>query len=205
MSKASQREARERNEEESRQREQKFSLTLAEWMQTFSEYFRQEPPTQKAMVAYTVGLEDLSLAELKLGCAEALKTCEFFPKVADIREALRVARDRIGYGHSPAEPETGTPMTKQEREAIAKSISEVGKSFGTFPSRFEGQHWTPEAGWMPKSSVVKDEKPELNRVDLRPSAQWSREETEKYMLQRGFVREGATWVKQDAIRQPGED
>lgn len=207
MSKASQREARERKTLQDQERRSRFLTTLKEWLSIFASYYQNQGSTasEEAVTAYRIGLEDLSEAELKLACAEAIKVCAFTPKVSDIREGLRAARDRIGYGHSPAEAETGTPITKQEREAIAKSIREVGKSFGEMPDRFKGQHYTRETGWMPTSGAVKDEKPELNRVDMRASAQWSSEEKEIYMLARGFTKEGAVWKMKRGVREAGED
>lgn len=80
------------------------------------------------MLAYRGALEHLTPEELSMGCKEALKVCEFIPKVSEILTGLRVARERIGaYGQSPSSPDDGSPMTQAERDAIGKQIREVGR------------------------------------------------------------------------------
>jgi len=61
-----------------------FLDSLQKWLALFVAHFRQEL-TELSVVAYQIGLQDLTVAALNRGCERALKECDFFPKVHDIR------------------------------------------------------------------------------------------------------------------------
>lgn len=89
MSKKAQREMQEKKEQDSAERERRFSSTLAEWMQTFVEYYKENPPSDSAMLLYKSTLEHLSPEALAIGCKEAVKRCDHIPRAKDILEAYR--------------------------------------------------------------------------------------------------------------------
>ena len=76
----------------------------------------------------------------------------------------------------------------KEPRDIAAAILEAGRKLG-HSDRFKGQHWTSEFGWMPTSGNSKDERPELNATDDRPSAMWTEDEKDAYLAAHGLLRE----------------
>jgi hypothetical protein len=164
---------------------------ILKWVRRLSVHYRTELSETEQNI-YLEELGEFAPSRIDVGFHRALHDCEYIPRVADI-----VTRMPEADFLSTAEPDTGTPANDFERQAITNSILELGKSLGKH-SRFEGQHWTAEHGWMPVSGKIADEKPELNRTDSRPSAQWSPEETEEYMSARGFMKVGNAWIKKGA-------
>lgn len=126
MSKTSQRDERQRNWEESQEKERKFSSTLAEWIQVFAEYSRQDPLSETAMLAYREGLKHLSPKELEIGCKEAIKLTTYFPKVSEILEGLRVSRERTPFG-TAIQYEDNDPIRPEDLTAINEAFAELGR------------------------------------------------------------------------------
>lgn len=52
-------------------------------------------PTSEQIEIYWQELADLTSAELELGFSEALKRVKFFPKIAEIRQCLDIALERM--------------------------------------------------------------------------------------------------------------
>jgi hypothetical protein len=129
MSKRSQSEKRQKIEEERQQKQQKFSSTLSEWLQAFAQYYKQETPNETVMLLYQAGLEHLSVDALNLACKESIKRFMFFPKVAEILEALQAVRERMGPAVTTADYDN-PPMSEDERVQLAKDIVELGHEMG---------------------------------------------------------------------------
>lgn len=53
--------------------------------------------------------------------------------------------------------------SEQWRTKLLEHVRAALGNLGKIPSRFDGQHWTPEFGWKPVSGDIRDEKPELNK------------------------------------------
>ena len=130
MSKKSQREQRQKKEELSREREQKFSATLADWLQAFAEYYRQDPPTETAIALYSAALGHLSPEELNVGCKEALRKCEYFPRAKEILDGLLDVRHRQETARmAPVMDETDKPTPEESallREGIKIATGDPG-------------------------------------------------------------------------------
>jgi hypothetical protein len=104
MSKKSEREARERKEQNEIERRLKFSTTLKGYLSTFGTLYRQDI-TEEAAGAYEVALQHLSPEALKIACDEAIKQCKFFPNPAEILQALKDFYDRTPMHATRAESE----------------------------------------------------------------------------------------------------
>lgn len=124
MSKRSQREARQRNEQSEQEKLAKFSSTLNGYLNTFGQVYRQEVGDE-SVAAYQAALRHLSPSELKLACDESIKRCKFFPNPAEILESLKVARDKLPV--ETGRPAEGEVMSQKERDGIAAEIRKVGQ------------------------------------------------------------------------------
>lgn len=140
MSKKSQQEARQKQEEIEQQKHLKFLDTLNGYLKMFAELLPRNkelgPLSEIGAAGYEIALKDLTPSELKIGCDEALKVCTFFPGPAEIRECLHKRRERTNaFGHSPSEPsESSRPMSKEDRDAIGEKIMEAGRRL-TMPGK----------------------------------------------------------------------
>lgn len=102
MSKRSEREQRENKQKQ----RSEFLEILGVYLKMFAECLPRSTElgasTDLSITAFDIALCDLSPSELKLACEESLRRCEWFPRPADIRESLRVARERLNeFGNSP--------------------------------------------------------------------------------------------------------
>jgi hypothetical protein len=108
MSKTSQREAREKNEQQETQRRSKIFETVHAYLRGFAEMYRMEISAEAAEM-YVSALQHLSPSNLKIACDEAVKQCKFFPNPAEILDALKTYQDRqpmyAGYVPPPREPD----------------------------------------------------------------------------------------------------
>jgi hypothetical protein len=66
---------------------------LGKWLALFGQHY-QQAIDELSVVAFQIGLSDLDAEELNTACIRALRECEFIPKVADIRNRCRQARDK---------------------------------------------------------------------------------------------------------------
>ena len=94
MSKKSERESREKREQQLLEIEARFSRTLLGYLQGFATYYRQDPPTEQALEMYGLGLRHLTPIELKAAFEESIRKCKFFPTVAEMLECLKEWKDR---------------------------------------------------------------------------------------------------------------
>ncbi len=59
-----------------------------------AEHYRAEVP-ELSLVVYREGLRDLTLEQISRAALEAVKHSKFFPTVAELREALAIANERL--------------------------------------------------------------------------------------------------------------
>lgn len=120
MSKASQHEARQRQEESEQQKRSKFLETLDYYLRMFTEVLPVSKElgtlTEIGIEAYDIGLRDLSPQELKCACEQALKTCRFRPSPGEIRECLRTYRERA-FGGTLVHYDDA-PLSEADKEAL---------------------------------------------------------------------------------------
>jgi hypothetical protein len=90
----------------------KFSQTLKRWLAVFSEHYRQ-PISKVSAVAYGEALCDLTPGQLDMACREAMRTSEFMPVAATIRNAL----ENMDSGEQFLGPrqENYPPVTDEDR------------------------------------------------------------------------------------------
>lgn len=67
------------------------SKCIGKWLRMLAEHYQQQI-NEAGMLAYYEGLRDLTVSEMELGFAQALKECAFIPKVADVRNGLKIAQ-----------------------------------------------------------------------------------------------------------------
>lgn len=121
MSKASQREARQIQDENEQQRRSKFLETLDYYLRMFSEILPVSKElgglTELGIEGYDIGLRDLSPEELKCACEQALKMCKFRPGPGEIRECLKMYRERAFGGTQVHYDENDAPSAEEIAEA----------------------------------------------------------------------------------------
>jgi hypothetical protein len=130
---------------------------------------------------YERGLSDVNDVDLSAACEICIRELKFFPMPAEILERVKKPDNFISTApRYPDEPS----LPGLDRKTMTAQIIEIGRNLGKIPNRFDGQHWTPENGWMPTSGAAKDYKPDLNKVDERPSAHWTEPEKESFLAAR---------------------
>lgn len=145
MSKASQREAKQKKEESEQEKLSKFSTTLRGYLNTFAELYRQEI-SDEAIAAYVLTLRHLSPRELEIACTEVMKKAQFFPRPAEILAALE---ERVGPVHHYRQEDIVpvTPEGRAESKRIFDSyMAEVKEKSESMP----GQRWSSDDGWLPR-------------------------------------------------------
>jgi hypothetical protein len=80
------------NAETSMPSAKRLNAQIAKWIAILQENFRTEISSELAEI-YMEALRDLSLEELIRGCSLAIRTCEYFPKVAEIIKLGRPAAE----------------------------------------------------------------------------------------------------------------
>lgn len=106
-----------------------WELVLGGWLARFQDHYRQKL-SKMSIDVYREMLSDLNVAELEAGCRQAIRSSEYMPTVATIRNALRSLRS------IEATPSTYMPYPKvdpSERLLTAeeeKRISEVRRKLG---------------------------------------------------------------------------
>jgi hypothetical protein len=98
MSKQSQRERRQKEEESKQKRRLEFLDTLNSYLKIFAEVLPRNKElgalTEAGTAGYEIALQHLSAYELKVACDEGLKTWNFFPSPGEIVAALEELRAR---------------------------------------------------------------------------------------------------------------
>lgn len=91
------------------QRRETFSVKLARWMATFGEAFNQSVTKERIAIYHQVLGAELTAEQLERACERALRSCRFFPTIAEIRELARHDEKR------QVEQETGRDCLDAER------------------------------------------------------------------------------------------
>lgn len=95
-------------------------------MAIFVEHYRQ-PISELSTLAFYEGLKDLSPREMEAACQEALRTSEFMPVVATIRQSL----ERVRASRADREEYAGVPLltypevSQEERERALAETEET--------------------------------------------------------------------------------
>jgi hypothetical protein len=74
--------------EVSKQSAKRFNEQIAKWIAILQEHFQTEISSQLADI-YLCALRELTIEELDRGCSMALRTCKFFPRLAEILELAK--------------------------------------------------------------------------------------------------------------------
>lgn len=129
MSKKSQREAREREEQKHQDAQLKFLAALEEWLKRLSVLPRRAAIDEDEVGTYAIALRHLSPKELTIACTEALRSQTFFPVPAEIIECLKTWRGRHPVGNFD-EPEPASEMTDEEKMEMKKLWDDAWKKIG---------------------------------------------------------------------------
>lgn len=78
------------------------------------------------MLAYREGLKHLSPKELEIGCKEAIKLTTYFPKVSEILEGLRIARERTPLA-TAIQYDEANPIAPEDLAAINEAFADLGR------------------------------------------------------------------------------
>jgi hypothetical protein len=161
---------------------ERFSSTLLEYLKYFAQYYRQDVPSEGALLVYQMGLQHLNEVELKAAFQESIQKCQFFPSVKEMLDCLNDWKDRQSV------PGTATHYEKVQESAEDKAIwdCEMGALFNELKSKspepMPGQRWTAEDGWLPREES------------------WRRE------LERDArATKPVAWHAPIVVREPGED
>ena len=87
-----------------------------EWLARFTEHYRQ-PISKISADTYREGLSDLNSAQLDAACREAMRTSEFMPVVATIRNALHKIQNTEVDNFTGVEWDPELERQRRERQA----------------------------------------------------------------------------------------
>lgn len=97
----------------------KLALVLTKWFRKWGDAFPSHEVTKLQVATYLEALDDLTPAQLEIGCKEATRTAEQFPKPGHIRAALysvgfdEQRHERPSYLDEP-------PISAEEREEAVR-------------------------------------------------------------------------------------
>lgn len=116
----------------------KLALVLTRWFQKWGDAFPSHEVTKLQMGTYLEALDDLTPDELDIGCREATRTAEQFPKPGHIRSALYTCFHGAQRLERPAyldEPPTsaedraaGEEFSRALKKTLAKKDTEMNSS-----------------------------------------------------------------------------
>lgn len=101
-----------------KQRLAKSAVVLTQWFRKWSDSFPSHDVTKLQMATYLEALDDLTPGQLEIGCREATRKAEQFPKPGHIRSALYAAGVDEQRHERPKYLDE-TPLTAEEREEAA--------------------------------------------------------------------------------------
>jgi hypothetical protein len=109
------------------------SCVIGKWARIFADHFGHSLSAEE-LAAIQLALDDLRPCDLEQACALALKECEFYPRVCDIRSrAARIAEKRRRASEDRSEQE------RREREQTqAASDTDRDEAKADFYRRLEG-------------------------------------------------------------------
>lgn len=96
----------------------KSAVVLTRWFRKWSDSFPSHDVTKLQMATYLEALDDLTPGQLEIGCREATRTAEQFPKPGHIRSALYAAGVDEQRHERPKYLDE-KPLTAEEREEAA--------------------------------------------------------------------------------------
>lgn len=96
----------------------KLALVLERWFQKWGDAFPSHEITKLQVATYTEALDDLTPEQLEIGCREATRKAEQFPKPGHIRSALYAAGVDEQRHERPKYLDEA-PLTPEEREEAA--------------------------------------------------------------------------------------
>lgn len=101
-----------------KQRLAKSAVVLTRWFRKWSDSFPSHDVTKLQMATYLEALDDLTPEQLEIGCREATRKAEQFPKPGHIRSALYAAGVDEQRHERPKYLDEA-PLTPEEREEAA--------------------------------------------------------------------------------------
>lgn len=113
----------------------KLALVLAPWFQKWADAFPSHEVTKLQMATYLEALDDFTPGQLEIGCKEATRRAEQFPKPGHIRSAFYAVgwdeqrHERPAYLDDPPlsaeEREEGARYSQAFRELLAEKDAEM--------------------------------------------------------------------------------
>lgn len=98
----------------------KLALVLTQWFRKWGDAFPSHEVTKLQVATYLEALDDLTPEQLEIGCREATRTAEQFPKPGHIHAALYA----VGWDEQRRERPSyldESPISAEEREQALKS------------------------------------------------------------------------------------
>src|SRR5262249_20081332 len=118
--------------EGSGERQRRFAelvLALEPWFLKWSDAFPSHAVTAMQIGTYAEALDDLTPSQLELGCREATRTAEVFPKPGHIRKALEAVddsgRDESYAGPRAVQYETVSQEERDSALEFSRKLREV--------------------------------------------------------------------------------
>jgi hypothetical protein len=137
MSKQSQREARQKEEEKEKLKHEKFLDTLNSYLKIFGELLPRNkelgPLTAVGVAGYEIALRHLSPEQLRKACEEGLTYWKFFPSSGEIAESWANVRKRqeeaaVSYGHSPSTHyDEGNRLSQEDLQVINEAFATLAE------------------------------------------------------------------------------
>ncbi len=124
------------NVEENRKKQlAQSALVLSKWFEKWLDAFPSHGVTTLQQLVYLEALDDLTPNQIELGCREATRTAEVFPKPGHIRNALKKVQsnDVQVLGPPLLEYDPPTPEEKAEREEWRRFYADEDKQERSAP------------------------------------------------------------------------
>lgn len=110
----------------------KSAAVLSKFFQKWQVVFPNHPASKAALAVYLEALQELSPSQIEIGCEEAQKKMEQFPKPGHIREGW-LARRSVGFeslGPPLLEWNEREDMTDAERKEAAEMCAKLRRNLG---------------------------------------------------------------------------
>jgi hypothetical protein len=150
------------NDDVNRQRlSSQRTIVLVRWFKTWMDMFPSHQITQNQMNGYLEALDDLTPEQIDVGCREASRTTEVFPKPAHIRAAMHTYYGQETVYSGP--PQLTYPeISQEEREAALEFSQKVREHFAKDRPK-DGEPGKKKLTIVPSKLSIEEQKAELKR------------------------------------------
>jgi hypothetical protein len=127
-----------RNDTERKERLAKSALVLTAYFKRWSLVFPTHEVSKDQLKVYLMDLDDLLPTELEIGCREASRVAEQFPKPGHIRRALHESLSHREEMLGPPRLEY-PPVSEEERLEALKFSDKLKRELGIKPAEPQGK------------------------------------------------------------------